>query len=162
MAYMVRAGYNPNAAIDLQQTFVRLSEGRQSGWAEGLFASHPPSQERVERNRETAARLGGDNLEYGKERFRAAIALLLKDAAAYEAQDNALKAAKADDMEAADASIEKSIRLQPREPKFYGLKGDLALQQRQFRAALLQYDKAIRLDPNYFAFYLQKGYAEKN
>jgi predicted Zn-dependent protease len=161
MEYMVRAGYNPNAAIDLQQTFVRLSEARQSGWVEGLFASHPPSQERVARNRETAARLGGDNLEYGRERFSAAIAPLLKDASAYEAQDNALKAAKAGDMKAANASIEKAIRLQPREPKFYGLKGDLALHQKQFRTALVQYDKAIRLDSNYFAYYLQKGYAKK-
>lgn len=161
MEYMVRAGYNPNAAIDLQQTFVRLSEGRQSGWVEGLFASHPPSPERVARNRETAARLGGENLEYGRERYRAAIAPLLKDAAAYKAHDMALKAAKAGDMKAANTSIEEAIRLQPREPKFYGLKGDLALQQKQFRAALVQYNKAISLDSDYFAYYLQKGYAKK-
>ena len=47
MLYMSRAGYDPAAAIDLQQTFVRLSEGRRSDWLSGLFASHPPSQQRV-------------------------------------------------------------------------------------------------------------------
>ncbi|WP_232059099.1 M48 family metalloprotease [Kineobactrum salinum] len=41
--YMLDAGYDPAAAVALQETFVRLSEGRsQAGWLEGLFASHPP------------------------------------------------------------------------------------------------------------------------
>jgi len=47
MQYMVRAGYDPQGAVDLQRTFVELSEGRQQDWLSGLFASHPPSQERV-------------------------------------------------------------------------------------------------------------------
>ncbi|MFT4520522.1 MAG: putative Zn-dependent protease [Halioglobus sp.] len=54
--YIFRAGYNPVAAIHLQQTFVRLSAGRESNWIDGLFASRPLSQERVSRNRETAQR----------------------------------------------------------------------------------------------------------
>ncbi|NND66857.1 MAG: M48 family metalloprotease [Halioglobus sp.] len=159
MEYMHRAGYNPAAAIDLQQTFVKLSEGRQSGWLEGLFASHPPSQERVERNRETAARLGGADLEYGRERYKAAIAPLVKDQAAYEAHDNALKAARADDFATAGREIDKAIRLQPREAKFHGLKGDMALHKKQYQAANRHYDKAIGLYPDYFAFHLQKGVA---
>ena len=51
------AGYDPQGAVDLQQTFVRLSEGRRSDWLTGLFSSHPPSQERVDANRRTAATL---------------------------------------------------------------------------------------------------------
>src|SRR5690606_29076233 len=43
MRYMSAAGYDPQAAVSLQQTFVRLSEGRgDEGWLAGLFASHPP------------------------------------------------------------------------------------------------------------------------
>ena len=52
--YLANAGYDPQAAVALQETFVRLSEGRSQDWLSGLFASHPPSSERVERNRETA------------------------------------------------------------------------------------------------------------
>ncbi len=159
MEYMYRAGYNPAAAIDLQQTFVKLSEGRESSWIEGLFASHPPSQERVERNRETAARLGGADLEYGEARYRDAIAPLLKDQPAYEAHDKALAAARADDFATADREIDKAIRLQPREATFYGLKGDMALHRKQYDSANSQYDKAISLYPDYFAFHLQKGVA---
>lgn len=159
MEYMVRAGYNPEAAIDLQQTFVKLSEGRSSNWLEGLFASHPPSEERVQRNRETAARLGGADLEYGRERYKAAIAPLMKDKPAYAAHDKALKAARDDDFATARTEIDKAIRLQPREAKFHGLKGDLALHDKEYRAAAGYYDKAIGLYPGYFAFHLQKGYA---
>src|SRR5690606_15389188 len=50
MEYMSKAGYDPQAAVSLQKTFVKLSEGQNASWLQGLFASHPPSQERVERN----------------------------------------------------------------------------------------------------------------
>lgn len=159
MEYMYRAGYNPRAAIDLQQTFVRLSEGRDTSWLEGLFASHPPSQERVTRNRETAAQLGGENLDYGRDRYRKAMKPLVRDVPAYEAQDAALKAAREKDFATANRLVDKAIRLQPKESKFYGLKGDLALQQKQYGRAARYYDKAIDLYPEYFAFHLQQGYA---
>ncbi len=118
MEYMVRAGYNPAAAIELQQTFVRLSEGRQSSWIDGMFASHPPSEERVARNRETAKRLGGSDLEMGAERYRKAMAPLRRDQAAYTAADQALQAAQNTDFSKANSLINKAIKLQPREPNF--------------------------------------------
>ncbi|PPD17058.1 MAG: peptidase M48, partial [Methylotenera sp.] len=47
MQYMKKAGYDPAAAVTLQETFVRLSKDRESNFITGLFASHPPSPERV-------------------------------------------------------------------------------------------------------------------
>ncbi|MGB0514181.1 MAG: M48 family metalloprotease, partial [Wenzhouxiangellaceae bacterium] len=41
MRYMKRAGYNPRGAVELQETFVRLSEGRRQDMFSALFASHP-------------------------------------------------------------------------------------------------------------------------
>jgi predicted Zn-dependent protease len=161
MKYMYKAGYNPKAAIDLQQTFVRLSQGSEKNWIDGLFASHPPSQERVARNTQTAERLGGSNLEYGKERYRQAMAPLLKDSKAYAAADDALKAAKEKDFPKALKLIDRAIKLQPREPKFYGLRGDLSLNDKKFGDAVKSYDKAIALYPDYFAFHLQQGYAKR-
>src|SRR5687767_10837259 len=54
MRYMAAAGYDPDAAVSLQETFVRLSEerGGRGGRLATLFASHPPSEERVAKNRE--------------------------------------------------------------------------------------------------------------
>lgn len=54
---MVRVGYEPYGAVELQETFVRLSEGASSGFVSVLMASHPPSQELVDKNREAAAKL---------------------------------------------------------------------------------------------------------
>jgi predicted Zn-dependent protease len=87
MQYMSRAGYDPVAAVTLQETFVRLSQqsGDQGGLA-ALFASHPPSAERVAKNRATAATLakGGD---MGRERYQAATATLRQRQPAYDAYD---------------------------------------------------------------------------
>ena len=59
MRYMSAAGYDPSAAITLQETFVRLSaeSGGSGGRLARLFATHPPSEERVAANRATAATL---------------------------------------------------------------------------------------------------------
>jgi len=57
MRYMSKAGYDPQGAVTLQETFVRLSEGRDEDWLSGLLASHPPSQERVKANRKRATNL---------------------------------------------------------------------------------------------------------
>lgn len=161
MEYMVRAGYDPQAAVDLQQTFVRLSEGRSSSWIDGLFASHPPSLERVERNRETAKRLAAPGLLYGKAEYRKAMAPLFRDQPAYKAADEAMKAAKNKDYAKAKTLIDKAIKLQPKESRFHGFKGDLALNEKRYKTAISQYDRAIILYPDYFAFHLQKGFAQR-
>ena len=73
MEYMSQAGYDPQGAVELQETFLRLSEGRRTDWLSGLFASHPPSRERVEANRATAATLSAGGFE-GKAEYSAAMA----------------------------------------------------------------------------------------
>lgn len=161
MEFMYRAGYNPQAAVDLQQTFVRLSEGRDSNWLDGLFASHPPSAERVARNKETAERLGGSELVYGKEKYKKMIAPLLKDQLAYKTAEDAIKAANDKDFKTANTLVDRAIKLQPREAKFHALKGDLAFSGKNYKSAVAQYDKAISLHPKYFAYHLQRGYAKR-
>ena len=86
MKYMYKAGYDTQAAVSLQETFVRLSEGRNQDWLSGLFSSHPPSMERVLANRESLKEFppGGDR---GDERYRQKIAGLLKSREAYAAHD---------------------------------------------------------------------------
>lgn len=161
--YMVRAGYDPRAAVSLQQTFVRLSEGRQSSWLEGLFASHPPSQERVQNNQalvnELLPSLAGRDLELGTERYQQAIAGLKRSKPAYELMDEAERAIADDDLEIAWGNLEEAIRLKPDEARFLGLQGDILVYQRRYRAAIDKYDEAIALDDNYFDYYLGRGVA---
>jgi predicted Zn-dependent protease len=161
--YMVRAGYDPRAAVSLQQTFVRLSEGRQSSWLEGLFASHPPSQERVQNNQqlvnELQPTLAGRDLELGEQRYQQAIAGLKRNQPAYALMDEAEQAIAEDDLEEAWDKLEDAIELLPNEPRLHGLQGDVLVYQRRYRAALEKYDDAIALDDNYFDYYLGRGVA---
>jgi predicted Zn-dependent protease len=160
MLYMKRAGYDPRAAVALQETFVRLSEGRNQGGLQTLFASHPPSAERVAKNRATVEQLGAGGV-MGVERYKKAIAQIRKDKPAYDAYDKALQAAKKKDFKTANSLADKALKLQPREALFYGLKGDLALNTKSYKTASNYYAKAINRYPEFFAFHLHDGYARQ-
>jgi predicted Zn-dependent protease len=117
MLYMSRAGYDPQGAVQLQKTFVRLSDGQETGWLTGLFASHPPSEERVRANIEMAATLppGG---ETGEGRFRAAMAKTTAARPAYEAYDEGRKALADDKPDRAIEHANKGISMLPEEANF--------------------------------------------
>jgi predicted Zn-dependent protease len=160
--YMAAAGYDPAAAISLQEVFVRLSEGRQSNWLDGLFASHPPSQERVQNNRALVAQLRAEGIaggELGEERYRAATAFLRETRPAYEAFDEAEKLIAEDKLEEAERRLETALSLVPDEARFHGLAADILVYQRRYEAAARRYDDAISRDPDYFDYYLGRGVA---
>jgi predicted Zn-dependent protease len=162
MKYMAAAGYDPNAAVSLQETFVRLSKesGGEGGRLATLFASHPPSQERVEKNRETAAMLatGGD---LGRERYQAATARLREREPAYDAYDEG-RAALADNRPAdAERAAQQALRLLPNEANIHALLGDVDLHERRYTDAAEHYTDAIARNDNFFYYHLQKGLAER-
>jgi beta-barrel assembly-enhancing protease len=158
MQYMARAGYDPQAAVNLQQTFVRLSEGKQSNWLAGLFSSHPPSQERVDANRQTAASLPAGG-ELGAERYRQQIAPLLAAKGAYAAYDQGRQALAKGEAQQALTLADQAIAAEPREALFYGLRGDALQKQGNYRGAVAEYDRALARNGDYFLFYQQRGLA---
>ena len=161
--YMVEAGYDPRAAVSLQETFVRLSQGRDSSWLDGLFASHPPSQERVENNQalvnELLPGLQGRDLELGEARYQQAISGLKADQEAYDLFEEAERAIADDDLEIAMLNLDEAMSLVPNEARFSGLKADILLYQRRYREAINSYDEAISKDDDYFDYYLGRGVA---
>ena len=158
MVYMQRAGYDPKAAIDLQRTFVRLSEGRTQHWLDGLFASHPPSVERVSNNRAFAAELGGGG-DYGRARYQAAIAALKRHAPAYAALDEGRTALRNGNARAALGAANRALEIEPQEARFHALAGDARNTLGRSKEALLAYNRAIDLEPGYFAHYQARGFA---
>mgnify|MGYP001825583637 FL=1 len=160
MQYMSRAGYDPQGAVELQRTFVRLSEGRQQDWLSGLFASHPPSQERVDANIRTASRLPADG-ETGVEQFAAAMAQTMRVKPAYDAYDEGRKALADKDVETAKQKAEEAIALYPDEAHFYGLRGDARYVEEAYDLAVRNYDTAIRRREDYFQYHLQRGLAHE-
>ncbi|MEZ5566563.1 MAG: M48 family metalloprotease [Gammaproteobacteria bacterium] len=162
MIYMKRAGYDPRGAVTLQQKFVKLAEagGRNQNWLEGLFASHPPSPERVARNEATLAELGNPGGVTGKERYAAHMGPLLAIKPAYDKADEALALARKDDLGAARKLAAEAARMVPNAARFPQLQGDIALAQKDPKAALKYYQKSIALDDDYFASYLGAGTAQ--
>ena len=91
MRYMQKAGYDPQGAVSLQETFVRLSEGRKQDWLSGLFASHPPSQERVKENRKRANKMPQGGF-MGVDEYMAAVQQAKEAKPAYDTYDKGRKA----------------------------------------------------------------------
>ena len=162
MEYMRRAGYDPSAAITLQEKFVALAQKSgtaQASWLEGLFASHPPSEERVANNRARLAELGTPGGDLGKERYATRLAPLRKLAPGYEKADQAVALARKKDLKGAKALALEAEKLVPNESHFALLRGDLELADQQPKAALTHYERALQLDDGYFAAWLGSGTA---
>lgn len=158
MQYMKKAGYDPAAAVTLQETFVKLSADRKSNFIEGLFASHPPSQARVDANKVTLTQVGAGG-DWGKEVYAQKTAKLRSTQAAYKAYDEGVKALAAKDTVKATALAKQAIAGEPREARFQELLGDIALTQKKPQEALAFYDKAIKMQPDYFKPHIQSGIA---
>ncbi len=161
MQYMKRAGYDPTAAVALQETFVRLSKDRNSNFLEGLFASHPPSEERVAANKATLAQLGAGG-EWGKEIYAQKVSKLKATQAAYKAYDDGVKALAMKDIPQATSLAKQAIAGEPREARFQELLGDIALSQKKGQEALGYYESAIKMQPDYFKPHIQSGIALYN
>ena len=157
--FMARAGYDPRAAVTLQETFVRLAGEKRQDWLSGLFASHPASTERVANNRARVAQLGVTG-ELGKEPYDRAMAYVRSKQEAYEAYDEARKIVGNDGGGAkALALLEKAVAAEPKEAIFHGLRGDIRLNQKKYADAVTHYDRAIALDDQFFSYYLGRGLA---
>jgi predicted Zn-dependent protease len=159
--YMQRAGYDVQGAVTLQETFVRMSANKQSSWFDGLFASHPPSQERVDANRRHAAKFppGG---ETGAEAYAAAIRQTMQWKPAYDAYDEGRKALKAKNADLALAKAEQAIKILPDEGHFYALRGDARLVQKKWPEAVAAYTDAIARNDGFFYYYLQRGLIQEH
>jgi predicted Zn-dependent protease len=158
MRYMSKAGYDPQGAVTLQETFVRLSEGRDEDWVSGLFASHPPSQERVDANRKRLRSLPAGGF-VGAEEYAAAMKRTRDAMPAYEAYDKGRKALGEKNADEALALANEALSLFPAEAHFHALRGDVRLFNKQYDMAVTNYDRAVERRDDFFYYYLQRGIA---
>lgn len=162
MKYMKLAGYDVHGAVTLQETFVRLFESgdkKNQSWIDGMFATHPPSQERVDKNKKTAAELGPGG-EVGQEAYMAATQKLREMKPAYDKYDQAMAAAAKKDFTTAKSLAGEAAKAVPNEGSFQVLLGQVALAEKQPQVAAAHYEKAMALNPNYFGSYLGAGIAQ--
>jgi len=161
MQYMVRAGYDPYAAVSLQETFVRLSKGKEANWLEGLFASHPPSQDRVDANRKFAKSIYRAGLVKNESIYQKKIAHLKKTKPAYDKEAKAYAELKNKNYAKAMQLATEAIAIEPKEAAFYALKGDVYQLQGKHDAAINEYNSAVKRDSGFFYYYLQRGLSYK-
>lgn len=159
MDYMVKAGYDPAGAVHLQELFLKMVDKKSPHWIEGLFASHPPSKERLIANQAYAKTLPKGFL--GKEIFQQKIAKLKHWSPAYEAFDQGLDALKDKKYTKAHELATKAIRLFPNEGLFYQLRGAIYMQEKDYKPAIQAFTVSIAKNPNYFYPYQQRGLCHK-
>ena len=160
MQYMSAAGYDPQGAVALQETFVRLSEGRNADWLSGLFASHPPSRERVQANIDTANTLPKGGVR-GEREYQAALKRTRDLKPAYDAYDEGRKALAEKNADEALAKASEALNLFDGEANFHALRGDVRLLQDNYDWAATNYSRAIERRDDFFYYYLQRGLARK-
>lgn len=160
MLIMAEAGYDPQGAVRLQETFVRMSEGRQQDFISGLFASHPPSQQRVDANRAFLAELPGGG-KVNRDRYQRAIKQLKKDAEAYDAQDEAIKALNDENPDLALKALDRAVKQQSGEGQFWELRGHAWKMKGDNSNAEKAFTTAINKNGNYFQHWLARGILRK-
>jgi predicted Zn-dependent protease len=158
--YMQKAGYDPHAAVTLQQMFMKLEQEHNRSWLDGLFATHPPSEERVIANEATAEQYSSSGF-VGEKEYQKVMARLKKVWPAYEAEERGYKLLYRQDAEAALSQAEKAIEIEPREGHFYNLQGKALIALGRYEQALRSFTTAIDRNPNYFDYYLQRGLLKK-
>ncbi|MFO7993193.1 MAG: M48 family metalloprotease [Marinobacter sp.] len=154
--YMKEAGYDPQAAVELQELFVKLSEGRETSFIEGMFATHPPSRKRVRENQELVDEIGAGGFR-GREEYQQKTEFLRSLQPAYDAHDEAMKLASDDKLDEALAKVNEAIRIEPEEAAFYSLRGRIYKAQDNPEKAGADFDKATSLYPEMFTYQLHSG-----
>lgn len=159
--YMAKAGYDPEGAVTLQQKFVELAGKGERSWVEGLFASHPPSEQRVQANRETAETLRHEfpdrQWRLGEEAYQERVAVLHRNEDAYRKLEEGRQALAEGDAARALRLAEDAAEQVPEEAAFHGLRGQALAEQGRDEQALAALDRAIELDPEFFQTRLARG-----
>ncbi|MBS0655549.1 MAG: M48 family metalloprotease [Verrucomicrobia bacterium] len=162
MVYMTEAGYDPHAAVQLQETFLRLSKDKDPNWVEGLFASHPPTRDRIEANRATLTTLKSNKGFTGEKEYKEATSWLTSHQSSYKSYEKGKKALASKSYKSAQKLADEALSSCPEEALFWHLKGEALLAQKSPVPAQKAFSEAISRNPNNFDFYLKRAQAKKS
>ena len=156
MVYMERAGYDPQQAVTLQETFVRLFETREPGIFGQMFASHPPSHDRVAANQALADTMAKD-LFVGQGAYEKATQQLRAQAPGYNIAAQGLEAYMEEDYTTAEQLGQDAIDKAPEIYQGYFIKGLVAQEASLHSQALIYYNNAITRHSKYFLLYYHRA-----
>jgi predicted Zn-dependent protease len=163
--YMVKAGYNPEGAVRLQEYFFsELEGGKNPMFLEGLFRTHPVSKERLENARAYIANrypntVKNPNFTFNETIFLQRTADLRKVQKAYDLADEGDKLLKEKRYGEALAKYQAASAREPDQAPFFSSIGRVHLIRKDYAAAENALQRAARLDDEFFEPHLLLGAA---
>ncbi|MDA8122384.1 MAG: M48 family metalloprotease [Deltaproteobacteria bacterium] len=154
--YMVKAGYNPEGAIRLQEYFfTQLEGGKNPMFVEGLFRTHPFSKERLDNARALIAQrypgtARNPKYTFNETIFKEKTARLREVQKAYDIADEGDKLFKEKRYPEALAKYEQAIAREPGQASFHSSAGRSHLVRNDYPAAENSLREAIRIDEEFF------------
>lgn len=172
--YMVKAGYNPAGAIQLQEYFfTQLEGGKNPMMVEGLFRTHPFSKERLDNARARIAErypatVKNPNYTFNESVFMARTARLREVQKAYDLADAGDKLFEAKDYDGAMAKYQAAAAKEPSQAPLISAVGRVWLARKNYAEADKALQKAIAIDGEFFephfllggSAYAQKAYRQ--
>jgi predicted Zn-dependent protease len=161
--YMVKAGYNPEGAVKLQEYFnSELEGGRNPMFVEGLFRTHPFSKERLDNARAHIAdrypnTVRNPNYTFNETIFLQKTARLREVQKAYDLADEGDKMLKEKRYGEALAKYEAAAAREPGQAPFPASIGRVHLIRKEYAAAETALRRAVRLDDEFFEPHLLRG-----
>ncbi len=147
---MVKAGYDPQAAVNLQLKKSVDGEGR----LHHLNHYDPPNRQRLVASRQHAHNHPA-GLMMAERSYQEVLEKLSPYEKAYKQQPRLQQLLNQGKAEAAYTLAQELILAAPREGRFYALKGDALQQMGKMGDAIVAYNQALRDDPLYFAYHLR-------
>ncbi len=151
--YMTQAGWNPEAAVEVQQMLGELSD-REDTLLDKYLSTHPPARERIADLRRIIDsgelplnRVESDGVFAGRWTERTENIREVQNA--YEKYDDATVALGGDEPDRALALTGDALNMQPRQAPFHRLKGDVLLEKNRWEEARTAYERARELYPGY-------------
>jgi predicted Zn-dependent protease len=154
--YMVKAGYNPEGAVRLQEYFYRQLEGGKNPlFLEGLFRTHPFSKERLDSARARIAQrypetAKNPNFTFNETIFRQKTVRLREVQKAYEIADEGDRLFKEKRYDEALAKYRAAAREEPGQAPFHSSAGRIHLLRKEYGSAETDLRRAIELDGESF------------
>jgi predicted Zn-dependent protease len=168
--YMTRLGYDPRNAISAHRNLEKISgeylkslgkEAPERGFFEDLLSTHPRTSVRIDElqtmvNNMQSPKISGDGTD--RDRYLTRTAVLRETNRIYlEYYDPAARAYQKNNLNEADALIDKALLRDRQQPAFHSLKGFLLLKQKNYGAAKNSFQTAINVDKEYAPAYRGMG-----
>ncbi len=163
--YMVKSGYDPQGAVQLQEFFYRKIEGgAEPMWISGLFRTHPFSKERLEANQayigsRYAQTVGDSRYHLLPNPLQKATVRLRSVREAYDLYDEARRIEAKGDLSLAVATYLKAATAAPDESLILTGLGMAYLKAEDAGSARRYLGKAAQLNGNYYLTRMGLGYA---